>query len=226
MRMFPHKNIMKRCMIHYTSEPFHFDDITLGQPVALQGGSFLSKINKQPLFIYSPKCHTSGVMGTKPYADFMFKQDDSFIRWIESLEEKLQSLIFERRNEWFVTDALELDDIQHAFMPMVKYKGGQYTLRGHLPVRKHPWKDTLQVYDEDESPVPLSSIKDSTVVSILELHGIQFNEKSFQVVIYIRQIMVFTQPSFSECRIKIKEELIPMDLSELVPSIKDVPNSG
>ena len=209
-------------MIHDTSEPFNFDEITLGQPVAVQG-SFLSKIN-QPLFIYSPKCQTSGVRGGKPYVDFIFK-DDSFIRWLESLEEKLQSLIYERRNEWFVTDALELDDIQHAFMPIVKYKGGQYTIRGHIPVRKPPWKDTLQVYNENEIPVPLSTIQESKVVSILEMHGIQFNEKSFQVVIHIRQIMVFTQPSFSECMIKIKEELIPVDISELVPSIKEAPNS-
>jgi len=214
---------MKTSMIHYTSDPFNFDDITLGKPIAMQG-SFLSKINKQPLFIYSPKCHTPGVRGVKPYVDFVFK-DDSFVRWFESLEEKLQSLIFEHRNEWFVTDAIEMDDIQHAFMPIVKYKGGQYTIRGHIPVRKHPWKDTLQVYDENEIPVSLSSIQDSPVVSILEIHGIQFNEKSFQVVIHLRQIMVFTQPSFSECMIKVKEELVPVDISELVSSIKEGSNS-
>jgi hypothetical protein len=217
---------MKIGMIHYTSDPFQFDEITLSQPTATQGGSFFSKIHKKgdPLYIYSPKCRTTG-LGPK-HADFMFKQDDSFVRWVESLEEKLQALIFERRNAWFVTEALELDDIQHAFMSMLKYKGGQYSLRGHIPIRKHPWKETLHVYNEEEVPVPVNSIKDSTVMAILEVHGIQFNDKSFQVMVQIRQIMVFTEPLFSECRIKIKEELIPVDISNFVPIIKEVPNSG
>jgi hypothetical protein len=224
---FTHKNIEKiGIMIHYTSDPFTFTDVSLSQPTATQGGTFFSKISNKggPLYIYSPICHTPGLV--KQYVDFLFTRDDSFVKWIETLEEQLQTLIFERRNAWFVTDKIDLDDIQHAFMSILKFKGSQYTVRGHLPSKKQPWKDTLQVYDEDEISLPITAIKDSSVISILDIHGINFSDKSFQVVIHVRQIMVLKQSIFSECRIKIKEST-PVDVSDsiVIPSIKELPNS-
>lgn len=205
-------------MIHYASTPFDFSNVSLSKPTAMQSGTFFSKIvNKnEPLYLYSPKCHTQGMMttGAKQYADFRFTKDDSFVNWIESLEERIQALIYEHRNTWFVTESIDLDDIQHSFMPILKFKNSQYTLRGHLPVQKHPWKDPLQVYNEEETPVPIETVNGSTVVSILDIHGIKFNDKSFQVMIYIRQIMVLSQSLFSECKIKIKEEFVPVDISE------------
>jgi hypothetical protein len=214
-------------MIHYTSEPFDFNEITLTKPIALQGGSFFSKIQKktEPLYIYSPKCHTSGIVasGSKQYADLMFTKEDAFVQWTDALEERLQALIFENRHTWFVTDSIELDDIQHAFMPTLKFKQSQYTLRGNILIRKHPWEESLQVFDERETPLPHTSVKDTKAVSILDIHGLKFNDKSFQVVVYLRQMVVLTPSLFSECKIKIKEEF-PIDISDSILSIKDVPN--
>jgi hypothetical protein len=217
-------------MIHYASSPFDFNEVSLSKPTAMQGGSFFSKILKKndPLYIYSPKCQTQGMMTTgAKHVDFRFTKDESFVNWIESLEERIQALIYEHRTTWFVTDSIDLDDIQHSFMPMLKFKGSNYTVRGHLPTQKHPWKDTLQVYNEDESPVPIETVNGSTVVSILDIHGIKFNDKSFQVMIYVRQIMVLSQSLFSECKIKIKEEFAPVDISEsiVIPYLREVPNS-
>ena len=214
-------------MIHYTSDPFEFNDLSLSKPIALQGGSFFSKIQKKsdPLYIYSPKCHTSGIIasGAKQYADLLFTKDDSFVQWMDSLEERLQSLIFENRHTWFVTDSIDLDDIQHAFMPVLKFKHGQYTLRGNILVRKHPWEESLQVFNEHETLIPHTSVKDTNVVSILDIHGLKFNDKSFQVVVYLRQMVVLSPSLFSECKIKLKEE-VPIDISDSILSIKEVPN--
>ena len=214
-------------MIHYTSDPFDFNEISLTKPVALQGGSFFSKIQKktEPLYIYSPKCHTSGIIasGSKQYADLVFTKEDTFVQWTDALEERLQALIFENRHTWFVTDSIELDDIQHAFMPTLKFKQSQYTLRGNILIRKHPWEESLQVFNEREIPLPHTSVKDTNVVSILDMHGLKFNDKSFQVVVYLRQMVVLTPSLFSECKIKIKEEF-PIDISDSLLSIKEVPN--
>ena len=212
-------------MIHSASTPFDFNEIALAKPIALQG-SFFSKIQKKsdPLYLYSPKCHTSGIMtsGAKQYADLTFTREDAFVRWTEALEERLQALLFENRHTWFVTDSIELDDIQHAFMPTLKFKHGQYTLRGNILIQKHPWEESLQVFDERESPLPATSVKDANVVSILDIHGLKFNDKSFQIVVYLRQMVVLTPSIFSECKIKIKE--VPIDISDSILSIKEVPN--
>lgn len=214
-------------MIHDTSEPFDFKEVSLSKPIALQGGTFFSKIQKkaEPLYIYSPKCHTSGIVasGSKQYADLTFTKEDAFVQWTDALEERLQALLYENRHTWFVTDTIELDDIQHAFMPTLKFKHSQYTLRGNILIRKHPWEESLQVFNEHEIPLPQSSVKDSKVVSILDIQGLKFNDKSFQVVIYLRQMVVLTPSLFSECKIKIKEEF-PMDISDSLLSIKEVPN--
>lgn len=214
-------------MIHYTSDPFDFTELSLSKPIALQGGSFFSKIQKktEPLYLYSPKCHTSGIMasGSKQYADLVFTQDASFVQWMDSLEERIQALIFENRHAWFVTESIDLDDIQHAFMPILKFKNGQYILRGNILIRKHPWEESLQIYNERECLLPQTSVKDSNVVSILDIHGLKFNDKSFQVVVYLRQVVVLTPSLFSECKIKLKEE-VPIDISESILSIKEAPN--
>jgi hypothetical protein len=39
---------------------------------------------------------------------------------MSSLEEKLQQLIYEKRDVWFATENIELDDIQNAFIPILK----------------------------------------------------------------------------------------------------------
>jgi hypothetical protein len=214
-------------MIHYTSEPFDFTELSLSKPIALQGGTFFSKIQKKsdPLYIYSPRCHTSGIVasGSKQYADLVFTNDVPFVHWMESLEERVQALIFENRHTWFATESIDLDDIQHAFMPILKFKQSQYTLRGNILIRKHPWEESLQVYNERECLLPQTSVKDSNVISILDIHGLKFNDKSFQVVVYLRQLVVLTPSLFSECKIKLKEE-VPIDISESILSIKEVPN--
>jgi len=86
---------------------------------------------------------------------------------------------------------------------LVKAKGSQYVVRGYLQ-GKH-FKETIQVYNEDEIPIPLSSIQEnSQLISILDISGIKFNQKCFQVMIHVRQLMVLEKTSFTNCLIKHK----------------------
>ena len=104
-------------------------------------------------------------------------------------------------------------------MPTLKFKQGQYSMRGNILIRKHPWEESLPIFDERETLLPPTSVKDSKVISILDIHGLKFNDKSFQVVIYLRQMVVLTPSIFSECKIKIKEE--PLDISDSILYIKE-----
>jgi hypothetical protein len=98
---------------------------------------------------------------------------------------------------------MELEDIQNAFIPLLKVKGNQYMVRGILQ-GKH-FKETIQVYNEDEVPIPLSNIQEnSQLISILDIAGIKFNQKCFQVMIHVRQLMVLEKTTFTNCLIKHK----------------------
>ena len=193
-------------MIHHATDQFDFAGLHLGSPTSLAGGSFYTKLNHtvkdEPLYVYTPTCTTKGV--AKGYLDFLFTSANSnFIQWMNTLEERVQALLFEKKDQWFVGDDMELEDIQNAFIPLVKVKGDQYMVRGILQ-GKH-FKETIQVYNEDEIPIPITDIQEnSKLISILDIAGIKFNQKCFQVMIHVRQIMVLKKETFTNCLIKHK----------------------
>jgi hypothetical protein len=224
MRVFIHKNIKKENMIHDANATFDFSSIHLGKPTPLQGGSFFTKINfgkkDESLFVYTPKCTTKqGIVTTgKPHSDFVFHDENiCFVEWINALEERLQQLLYEKKNQWFVSEEMEIDDIQNAFIPSMKVKGKQYNLRGFLPQGKQV--EPVRVFNELEVPIAIESIKEDSVIAILDISGIKFSERYFQVVIHIRQIMVLEKTNFSQClikRVKEKQERPEVKIDTLV----------
>ena len=191
-------------MIYDTTDSFDFSKLQLEKPTPLQDGFYTKLLhNKNSLYVYTPKCTTKGVVtSSKNYIDFLISPlDTSFIQWMNSLEETLQELLYDKK-EWFLGDDIELDDIQNSFLPLIKAKGPNYTIRGYQG--KH-LKESIQVYNEDEIPLSLNSIQDTTqVISILEISGIKFNTKCFQVMVHTRQIMVLEKSVFTNCLIKTK----------------------
>jgi LEA14-like dessication related protein len=218
-----YKNIKNKNMIHHATDQFDFSTIHLGNPSSLPGGSFFTKINNtikdEPLYVYTPSCTSKqGVVSSnsRGYLDFMFTSGNSnFIQWINALEERLQNLLFEKKDTWFIGDDMELDDIQNAFIPILKAKGNQYMVRGYLQ-GKH-FKETIQVYNEDEIPVPLTSIQEnSQLISILDISGIKFNQKCFQIMIHIRQLMIIEKTSFNNCLIKHNVKKSPEVMTDTI----------
>ena len=215
--------------IHHALPSFPFHELHLASPVALQGGSFYTKINStakdEKLYIYTPACSTKqGVVtsGNKQYIDFLFTNANSnFITWVDALEERLQLLLYEKRSTWFITEDIELDDIQNAFIPIMKTKSNQYSVRAYLPQKK---VEPIQVYNEDEIPMNISDIKEtSQLISILDISGIKFTQKCFQIVINIKQIMILEQKSFSNCMIKtIKESRKEQPVKRPVIDIEEI----
>jgi hypothetical protein len=204
--------------IYHTDNTFDFSKIQLAHPIVSSTGSFFSKIIISPsdesLFIYTPKCLTKqGIVNTnnKIYTDLLFTTNNSnIIHWISSLEEKLQQLIYEKKDIWFATENIELDDIQNAFIPIIKiYKNTHYLLRSYIQQTKQQIKgDPLLIYNENEQPCSLSSIHDKTnIITILEIQGIKFNQKCFHVPILIKQIMLFEKTSFTNYLIKPTTEI-------------------
>jgi hypothetical protein len=199
--------------IYQPDMDFDFSKLHLAQPIVTANGSFFSKINvtsnDESLFIYTPKSVTKqGMVVTKDkmYTDLSFTSSNTnMIQWISTLEERLQQLIYEKKDVWFATENIELDDIQNAFVPIIKiYKNSNYVVRAYLQQSKHQLKgEPLLIYNESEQPCTVTDITDTTpIITILEIQGIKFSQKSFHIPIIIKQIMLFQKTSFTHCLIK------------------------
>ena len=213
---------------------YDFTKIYFGPPSTLAGGAYFAKImysTNKPLLIQTPKSLTKqGFIksGKKVYTDLMFDNNDTvFINWIENLESKCQELVYSKRDSWFESK-LEKDDIESAFTsPFKIFKSGKYYL---LRVNVKP---NIKIYDEMNKIIQTESItNDKTIISILEIQGLKFTSRNFQIEIELKQSMVVSpDPFLDECFIKtpkkIKEENIkeqlPIDLNNIIKqSVEDL----
>jgi len=196
------------------NEFFDFSSISLAHPVGIQGGAYFTKIeyNKKPLYIQSSKSLTrQGILksGKKYYCDLMFdKNSETLIHWFENLEEKCKKLIYEKKDAWFQGN-LEENDIENAFNPLIRvYKSGKfYLLRTNIKNTKDD-SPAVKIYNENQIILDTNSITSETdIISILEIQGIKFTSRNFQIDIELKQIMVLdNEPIFESCLIKTNKK--------------------
>jgi len=196
------------------NEMFDFSKIYLAHPVGIQGGAYFTKIefNKKPLYIQTSKSLTrQGIIktGKKYYSDLMFdKNSETLINWFENLEDKCKKLIYEKKNDWFQGN-LEENDIENAFNPLLRvYRSGKYyLLRTNIKNTKDD-NPNVKIYNENEIILSINDITPETeIISILEIQGIKFTTRNFQIEIELKQIMVLNnEPIFNNCLIKTNKK--------------------
>lgn len=197
------------------NDTFDFSKLSLAHPSGIQGGAYFTSIeyNKKPLYIQTCKSLTKqGFVktGKKYYCDLMFdKNSESLINWFENLEERCQKLIFEKRNTWF-QNALEETDIETAFNSTIRvYKSGKcYLVRTNIKNNNSSNLPAIKIYDEKEVPLTMSDITNETnIICILEIQGIKFTSRNFQIEIELKQVMVLdNDPVFDNCMIKTNKK--------------------
>ncbi len=191
------------------TEAFDFSKLSLAHPVGIQGGAFFTKIenNNKPMYIQTIKSQTrQGIVktGKKYYCDLMFDKNAApLISWFENLEERCQKLIFEKRDTWFQNN-LEENDIETAFSSTIRvYKSGKYYLL-RTNVKNQNNLPAVKIYNEHEIPLTSDDITTETnIISILEIQGIKFTARNFQIEIDLKQVMILdNEPMFDNCLIK------------------------
>jgi hypothetical protein len=192
---------------------FDFSSLSLANPTGIQGGAYFTRIqyNGKSLYIQTPKSQTKqGFVknGKKIYTDLMFdNNNEQFIQWIENLEIKCQQLIYEKGDLWFESQ-LEKSDIESAFTtPMRIYKSGKkYLIRVNVKLNNINNIPTAKIYNEDEVMLSTDDVtSDTNIISILEIQGIKFTTRNFQIEIEMKQTMVLnTEILFDNCLIKNK----------------------
>jgi hypothetical protein len=196
---------------------YDFSKVSLMHPESLHGssGTFFTKIGignvNEVLYIQTPKCITKqGVTttaGKKAYIDLMFSNEDtSFIEFMENLEKSCIEKIHEKKNSWF-TNEIDQADIENAFTSALRpFKGGKYySMRANIAPSKNLMKvPTCFVFDETEKQLTIEDVKpENDIISVLEIQGIKFSQRSFQFEIILRQALIMAnKPVFQSCVIK------------------------
>ena len=224
------------------NESFDFSKLTLALPTSIQGGAYFTKINhiNKPLYIQTTKCLSKqGIVktGKKIHCDLMFDNNsEALIHWFEKLETKCQELIYEKSESWFQTK-LELSDIESAFSSIIRiYKSGKfYLVRTNIKNNSANNMPIIKIYNENENILSIDDVtSDSNIISILEIQGIKFTNRNFQIEIELKQIMVLNdEPIFENCLIKTgidykkksisKEEINMRDLEkEIINEMNEI----
>ena len=233
-------------MTHIISptDDFDFSTIHLAYPTSIQGGAFFTKIysSSKPLYIQTPKSLTKqGFIknGKKIHTELMFdSNEDIFIKWLENLESKCVDLLFEKGEQWF-QEKLDKCDIESAFSSPTKiYKSGKYYLvRCNVKINTSTNNPSIRIYSEDETPLTIDDITyDKKIISVIEIQGIKFTSRSFQLDIEMKQVMLLDNDLiFEKCVIQpktsiqlkkeeLKEELIVNSDEEDEPNNIDESN--
>jgi hypothetical protein len=197
--------------IFHPNDQFDFSHISLAHPTGIQGGAYFTKIqmHSKPLYIETPKSLTrQGFVknGKKVYCDLMFDNNDQqFIHWLENLENKCQELIHSKGDSWFESK-LEMNDIESAFASPIRiYKSGKYYLvRVNVKVNYNTNIPSIKIYNESETPIMIDDVtSENYMISILEIQGIKFTSRNFQIEIELKQAMVLSSEKiFESCLIK------------------------
>lgn len=177
---------------------FDFGQLALSNPTSIQGGAYFTKISAagKPLYVDTPRSLTKqGFVrsGKKLYCDLMFDSSaHEFIEWIENLEARCQHLIFEKGSTWFETK-LDLDDVQTAFVSPIRIfkSGSNYLIRVNAKINNVTGLPYFKVFNESETPMGLDDVTTgTTIVSVVEVQGIRFTSKTFQIELEIKQVMI------------------------------------
>jgi len=191
------------------NDQFDFSKLTLTHPVTIQGGAYFTKLlnNHKSFYVQTLKSLTrQGVVknGKKYSCELMFDNHSAeLIHWFERLEETCQKLIFEKNDAWF-QKSLEKNDVETAFMSVIRiYKSGKfYLVRTNIKtVNDEPM---IKIYNENKLPINITEVtNDTKVVTLLEIQGIKFTTRSFQIEIEMKQMMILNDDEiFDSCLIK------------------------
>ena len=210
--------------INKVDSTFNFNLLDLEDPKGVQGGSHVAKIklDKDEFFIKTGKCISrNGIVtnGRKQYIDLMFSSsDNTFVEWVEKLEESLQKKIYEKSSEWFENE-LNPDDIENSFLASLKpFRSGKfYLLRCNLsPISQLTPTSGIKIYDEEGNDLNVDDVKENKkMICIININVIRFSSKNFQVDYYIKQIMILND-------VNINNEKLLLLGDKTVPNIVQI----
>jgi hypothetical protein len=95
-------------------------------------------------------------------------------------------------------------DIENAFNTILKVnKTNGYVIRSNVKIHTMTKQPVIKVYNQSETPMTMENVtKGTNVITIMEIQGIKFTSKSFQLETELKQVMVLDKDIFDNCLIK------------------------
>lgn len=193
---------------------FQYENISLTNPVRMQGGSYYSKItidDAQNFYVQTPKCSTkNGIVetGKRIYTDIILTPEHSdFIQFILDVETRIKKVLQEKNNLWF-ENSMDDDDIEYFFNTSLKtYRQQNYQFRTYIVSNQTLTSlHNIQIYDNTERELTFNDVKDKNIITIIQFKGIKFTNSSFHIDIELKQIMVLNDAAlFSNCLISTSD---------------------
>ena len=175
------------------------NNINLNDPVAIQGGTFYSKINynKKSIYIQLPECKfKQGIVTTQKgkYCDLLYERDNNadFIEWIDNFEQMILAKMKEKKDLWF-QNGLSDDDLDEMITPINRsYKSGKYIyIRTYLSIDKTDKTIKCMIYDEQQNKLTEKSIdEECEIVPLIQIDGIKLSSRVFELNITLNQFMI------------------------------------
>lgn len=200
--------------INKVDSTFNFNQLDLEEPKGVQGGSHVAKIKveKDDFYIKTDRCISrNGIItnGRKRYIDLMFSSnDDSFVEWVEKLEESIQKKIYEKSGEWFENE-LNPDDIENSFLASLKpFRSGKfYLLRCNLSPVSNLTTTGIKIYDDEGNDLSVEDVEENKkLICIININEIRFSSKNFQIDYYVKQIMVLNDSNINNKKLLLSDD--------------------
>lgn len=243
--------------IHQANSQFDNESISMTRPVVVQGGTYFTKIrcNKSntPYYVQFEPCKTKqGVVNTnkRSYIDLLYNNEDvEILEWFENLQDTIITKIYDHKNEWFQSD-MERTDIENNFVNITKsFRGGKHHLiRVGMNTPNEPRQKGKEcvVFDEYENVITIEGIQENdNIEGILEVQGVRFTSKSFQVELMCKQLKISQKEStFDKCMIRssrnndksgdsvrideyphtVYDEVVTQVTNDIITSVEDTKN--
>ena len=198
------------------NEHFDFSQIQLSHPTTISGNTFFTKLSvkNKPFYIQIPSCLSkqgivkNGNSANKYYCDLLISnQSTETIQWFEQLESTCQSLLLNKNADWFLNSLTQVD-LEDTFVPVIRLfmSGKYYLIRVNIrSTQTSIAEPAIKIFNEAKQLIPPSEFtKDSKFAVIVEIQGIRFSSKSFQMDIQAKQMLLLPEEEviFEKCLFK------------------------
>lgn len=211
-----------------THSPPLFENLVLNEPIGIQGGAILSKIDcSGRVLLQTPEasipkfefCKNESTHSLTLSFDINYNETKHLIEWIKQFENKIKTQIYNSRDKWFDGD-IDREDVEYFFQPSIKQTKNNASIRIILSRLSKPLRAKLEnprnceeygvhMFNEQEEHLDFSDINtNEAFISMIEPIGVKFTSTSFHVVYHLRQLMMLSQssrePLINKCLIKPK----------------------
>lgn len=179
------------------------DYLSLGIPNQIQNNLYFSRIyhNEDPIIIQTSQCYSlAGIKNAnnKYFCDLIYENHQKTSDFFENLENKIKNVLAENKDEWF-EETLTLEDIDDAFASPIHFHKAGIKLKTILNKNNISGNYSLNCYDTNHNLLENYNVSPGVLfLPIIEILGIKFTDKTFQLEMKLLQILILDMNNNSQ----------------------------